>query len=549
MTLRACPIVLAMAGALCASVGPASGAPKTVCTITVNSADEAAAFRRALPAGEYRFVELVARGEADWLQSACRSGVACDVLLISGHYDGEGMFFSDQVERAEHLPVAALERAACSESCPGLFAQLKQVYLFGCNTLASAPVNGTGTLVASVGTVPGDAPLNSTSARHGESSRARMTRIFKDVPVLYGFASTAPVGAVAGDVLARWLRAGGTAEVVARQPSPRLLAHFSAHGMTSARGIDATDPRMAQRRDVCRFVDERVDFAQRTRFVHQMLARDLAEVRTYLDHLERFARELGERTGGPDLDAIAADTPLRERYLERVRALDDAPLRARLVALAHALRWIDDAGRQAEWGALLARRLASGAQPADVDLACRLGGSGALASQLARLRETPARDADRDAMLACLGDVSARPRVLARLADADAHDAELAGVLLRHQPPRDAAERGGLARAIARASSGPQAQERALRAIAGPGPMDAQGAAALVELFATARLPIQRAVAGVLVRADLAALDVRGLAATLVSARQPSHDGRDIIDVLIRRLTNDVAATTAGAVR
>ena len=28
-----------------------------------------------------------------------------------------------------------MERASCSDSCPGLFSQLKEVYLFGCNTL------------------------------------------------------------------------------------------------------------------------------------------------------------------------------------------------------------------------------------------------------------------------------------------------------------------------------------------------------------------------------------------------------------------------------
>jgi hypothetical protein len=58
-----------------------------VCTITVNSADEKDAFRR-LPADKYRFVELVERNRPDWLASACKTGVRCDVLVISGHYDG-----------------------------------------------------------------------------------------------------------------------------------------------------------------------------------------------------------------------------------------------------------------------------------------------------------------------------------------------------------------------------------------------------------------------------------------------------------------------------
>ena len=104
---------------------------KTVCSITVNSADEKEAFRRSLPPNKYQFVELVERGRSDWLESACRQGIRCDVLVISGHYDGGNEFFSDQLEVREYLPVAEMERVSCSDSCPGLFSQLKEVYLFG----------------------------------------------------------------------------------------------------------------------------------------------------------------------------------------------------------------------------------------------------------------------------------------------------------------------------------------------------------------------------------------------------------------------------------
>ena len=89
---------------------------RTVCTITVNSADEKEAFRRHLPSDQYQFVELVERDRPDWLESACRTGVRCDVLVISGHYDGGNEFFSDRIEAREFLPVAELERVSCSDS-------------------------------------------------------------------------------------------------------------------------------------------------------------------------------------------------------------------------------------------------------------------------------------------------------------------------------------------------------------------------------------------------------------------------------------------------
>jgi hypothetical protein len=108
---------------------------RTVCTITVNSPNEKEMFRQRLPEDQYQFVELVERGRSDWLASACRQGITCDVLVISGHFDGNTEFYSDQVAASEFLPVAEMERASFSDSCPGLFSQLKEVYLFGCNTL------------------------------------------------------------------------------------------------------------------------------------------------------------------------------------------------------------------------------------------------------------------------------------------------------------------------------------------------------------------------------------------------------------------------------
>ena len=70
-----------LVGAFC--VAEAHAEKKTVCSITVNSPDEKQIFRRNLPADEFDFVELVERGRPDWLASACRAGVRCDVLYVT----------------------------------------------------------------------------------------------------------------------------------------------------------------------------------------------------------------------------------------------------------------------------------------------------------------------------------------------------------------------------------------------------------------------------------------------------------------------------------
>ena len=69
-------LLAAIALALSLSTPVAAADKQTVCTITVNSADEKEAFRRYLPESKYRFVELVERGRPDWLASACRARVS-----------------------------------------------------------------------------------------------------------------------------------------------------------------------------------------------------------------------------------------------------------------------------------------------------------------------------------------------------------------------------------------------------------------------------------------------------------------------------------------
>ena len=100
---------------------------KTVCTITVNSSDEKEAFRARLPRDKYQFVELVEKGRPDWLRSSCQKAIQCDVLVVSGHFNAGEDFYSDKIDSNDYFRIDELERASCSESCPGLFSRLKEV--------------------------------------------------------------------------------------------------------------------------------------------------------------------------------------------------------------------------------------------------------------------------------------------------------------------------------------------------------------------------------------------------------------------------------------
>src|SRR6185295_9641434 len=131
---------------------------------------------------------------------------------------------------------------------PGLFSQLKEVYLFGCNTLNpqanASPSAEIGRSLVRAGFSRADAErmTKSLAVRHAESSKDRMRLVFKDVPAIYGFSSVAPLGPIAGSILSRHLQASGTSEVGSGRVSGRLLGQFSAHAMTVTAGMTDRDP-------------------------------------------------------------------------------------------------------------------------------------------------------------------------------------------------------------------------------------------------------------------------------------------------------------------
>ena len=54
---------------------------------------------------------------------------------------------------------------------------------------------------------------------HAGSNRDRMRHIFKDVPVLYGFSTLAPLGRTAGPLLDRYFKSATVPEIGSGQVS------------------------------------------------------------------------------------------------------------------------------------------------------------------------------------------------------------------------------------------------------------------------------------------------------------------------------------------
>jgi hypothetical protein len=495
---------------------------KTVCTITVNSSDERETFRRFLPKDQYQFVELLEKGRSDWLRSSCQKGVQCDVLVVSGHFNAGETFYSDKLENSDFLRVDELERASCSNSCPGLFSRLKEVYLFGCESLNP------------------DATKYSSS--YGESGRDRMRRLFANVPVIYGFSGAAPVGPAAGAILSRYLGATAGSEVGRGRPSSRLLGQFSQSRMTHTSGIRDSDPASAHRNDVCQFYDERSEAAQKLAFVHGLLRRNASDLRAYFDRIEKLL------AGVDDLDRqspsyvraieeIGRDRAARERFLTLARESEPG-VRSRMLQVSNTFGWLSAADLRAEQMAMVGELAARNSLGfAEVGLVCGMNKAGELTpefnhSSLARVRPAKIGHA---AVLACMGSAENRAQVLRALGSPDDGEVQVAQAYLRQRPLSEG-ELRTVASGIARMPES-RAQVRALDTLARHNISDGEILDELARSFASARsLGVQRAIAEVFIRSDPKAIARPQLASLLRQHRLKSPDGRDLIDVLISRL-------------
>ena len=523
--------------ALAAVPARAEDPRQVVCTITVNSADEREAFRRFLPPEKFDFVELVEPGRPDWLASSCRRGVQCDVLVVSGHFAGSE-FYSSRAETRETLKVDEIERVQCSGSC-GLFSKLKEVYLFGCDSLKPEPVKSAtpeiirGLVRAGASRGEAESIASALSEREGESSRGLMRRLFPNVPVIYGFSSLAPFGRIAGPMLERFFESGGTEEVGTGVASDRLLKLFGPASMTVAAG--------ANEDAMCRYHDERIAAAARFATLAGELQGDMPQARMAFERVEKFLADVApaqrEDAGFVAArEAIAADAGAKASYLALVRSTVDPALRVRMASVALDIGWLDAAGHRAELARTIRDVVAADAIDfGEVELICALNKDDALAQELATFRVgtlAPPRAA-RAAAGACMGDASARQSALRALASADERDVRVAQALLRHRPITDAAELRRVAAGIAgmKASA---AQVRALETLARHHVADAEILDRLATLYSRARtIEVQRAIAEVFLRSSLDGIDTHALAERLQRDRLRADP---LVDTLIARL-------------
>lgn len=173
----------------------------TVCTVTINSSDERELFKKMLNPRDFEFVELTGYGDPknseSWFQAACQEKIKCDVLVVSAHFGGT--FFGTLTNF--RWSTKSIENHSCRNSCDGILKNPKEVYLFGCNTLAGkhkdrrSPEEYLQVLVRD--NIDRQEAERIVAARYGpfgSSFGDIMARNFETVPMIYGFDSIGPSG-------------------------------------------------------------------------------------------------------------------------------------------------------------------------------------------------------------------------------------------------------------------------------------------------------------------------------------------------------------------
>ncbi len=192
---------------------------KTVCSITINSKEEREAFRSELNNRDYNWVELIPFNKPEdsnrfmvrdnqWLDRACQKKIRCDIMVFSGHFASSFIGSSGHEVKLEDLT-----KYSCDKNCETTFESVRQVYLFGCNTLAqNAPDSRTIAAYREILIQDGVSPHSAQqiAARrytiYGQTISDEVRKIFPKARQIFGFAAPGPTGKNIKPALVKYLR-------------------------------------------------------------------------------------------------------------------------------------------------------------------------------------------------------------------------------------------------------------------------------------------------------------------------------------------------------
>lgn len=268
---------------------------KNICSITINSDDEIKEFKKSFSSERWNFIELVNpkdKNNNKWFLQACQKKINCDILLISGHF--AGTFFGDSDKT---LSLDDLENFSCNQDCSGILQKPKEVFLFGCNTLASkekdrrTPEQYLNVLLDDGFT---RAQANEVVAYryslYGNSTRHRMMDVFSKTPRIYGFPSVAPVGSRIKSSLSHYLQSTKNSyenfdqmnEMLQNSRNQNLFKSLSSFTIAQASGSNVSE----NEKPYCYLQNTSIKRVQKLRYIQDTILS--GGMTTTVSHIKNF---------------------------------------------------------------------------------------------------------------------------------------------------------------------------------------------------------------------------------------------------------------------
>jgi hypothetical protein len=328
------------------------------CFIGLNEPDEVEVFRSHLGGGRFELVDLGARlrasrtnetGRAMTLfpADACGPDLGCDLVVISGEFAGG--FFGKEGS----MSLQAMEDASCRAECAGLFRQPREVFLLGCNTLATKdPDRRTREdylfvlLRHGFDRATAERVVELRYGTLGPSFRESLRRIFAGVPRIYGFRSVAPLAEHTAPMLERYLRSIPDYTAVlgrATGTDSLLRSAFAGTSFTVTHGLADDEPAALDRDRICALYDESRSFDERLRIAYGLVRR--ADALKFIPALQVFlARHPSDRFGTNELSIlreIQLEEDARASVLDLIHSLEVSALQLELAHFAALVGWMD----------------------------------------------------------------------------------------------------------------------------------------------------------------------------------------------------------------
>lgn len=278
-------------------------ASKNACTVTLNSTEEAELFKKHLNPADWNFIELTENALNDqdnqWLQKSCEKKIKCDILIVSGHFGGT--FFGKSPFR---LSVEDLEAASCDSHCSGIIHEPKEVFLFGCNTLASkdkdrrTPEEYMRVLLEDgFSQAQASQIVSFRYSGFGDSFKTKMTQIFAKSPRIYGFSSIGPSGKTVEPYLKKYLEVTKKEyenfekfnQMQSTKPNVKFLEALKKTKVDQAAG-SLLNMKRVEEKPYCYIRSSKINNVDKIKYIEELLTKG-AGIKL-LSHIQKFIHDL-----------------------------------------------------------------------------------------------------------------------------------------------------------------------------------------------------------------------------------------------------------------